>query len=226
MTVNNGRFSDLGSRSFRVVDNCPELGTEGQAADWTWEEVVPRQNLYWDANRTSYPSRPLQVVATPQSKIEFSNDADCLAGKSSVLVRFWPVANQVRHHLSEIETGRHPAGGQDPAGLLEQAAQRRHPRLGGAPSGDHALRIARRSSPCSGRPSTRPPCRTASGKRGTTGCTAAFPCVPRPGGCGRREGELPATLNYLTIEFGPAGSRGVGAIVDRRHGDPLADGPE
>ena len=45
MTVNNGRFSDLGSRSFRVVDDCPELGTEGQAADWDWEEVIPRQNF-------------------------------------------------------------------------------------------------------------------------------------------------------------------------------------
>ena len=39
----------------------------------------------------------MQIVAKPQSKIEFSNDRRiCLAGKSSVLVRYWPTGNQVR----------------------------------------------------------------------------------------------------------------------------------
>ena len=49
--------------------------------------------------------------------------------------------------------------------------------------------------------------RTASAKRTETGCTGAFPCIPPADDKGwRLEGELPVTLNYLTIEFGPSGS--------------------
>jgi len=39
VTVTNSRFSDLAYRDFRAVDNGPELGTEGKAGDWSWEEV-------------------------------------------------------------------------------------------------------------------------------------------------------------------------------------------
>ena len=35
-------------------------------------------------------------MAKPLSKIEFSNDEECLAGKSSVLARYWPGGNNVR----------------------------------------------------------------------------------------------------------------------------------
>ena len=226
MTVNNGRFSDLGSRGFRVVDDCPELGTEGQAADWDWEEVVPRQNLYWDPKTpNNAPAPPVQVVAKPQSRIEFSNDADCLAGKSSVLVRYWPVANQVRVDLSEIETGRHPAGRQDPAGLLEQADQRRHPLLAGAQSRDNALRIAAEvCHPQAGHGPGQLDARRAGGGGQLD--------VPQhsPYAAGRRDVATPgrasrhAELPHHRVR--PGRLAGGGAIVDRRHGDPLAAGPE
>ena len=122
MTVNNGRFSDLALRSFRVIDNCPELGTEGQAADWDWEEVVPRQIFYWNPKNPNGPAPPpVQVVPKPQSKIEFSKRQP-IAWPASL--RFWPAGGrhvQLRPpRLSEVPAGRHPAGGQDAAGLLEQ----------------------------------------------------------------------------------------------------------
>lgn len=59
LTVNNGLFSDLAWRDFYVVCNLPEIGTEGQAADWTWFD--------------------------PQSRVKFSDDkATKIAGTSSV----------------------------------------------------------------------------------------------------------------------------------------------
>ena len=36
---NNGRFSDLGYRDFLVVEDTPEFGTEGQAADWPGNDI-------------------------------------------------------------------------------------------------------------------------------------------------------------------------------------------
>jgi parallel beta-helix repeat protein len=36
LTVNNGRLSDLAWRDFYVVEDVAELGTEGQAAQWSW----------------------------------------------------------------------------------------------------------------------------------------------------------------------------------------------
>ena len=32
--MTNGRYSDLGFRNFRVIDDVPELGTEGPATEW------------------------------------------------------------------------------------------------------------------------------------------------------------------------------------------------
>jgi parallel beta-helix repeat protein len=36
LTVNNGRFSDLAWRDFYAVENLTEIGTEAQAAEWSW----------------------------------------------------------------------------------------------------------------------------------------------------------------------------------------------
>ena len=59
LTVNNGLLSDLAWRDFYVVGTAPEIGTEGQAAGWTW--------------------------ADPQSKVKFTDDARTkIAGSSSV----------------------------------------------------------------------------------------------------------------------------------------------
>jgi parallel beta-helix repeat protein len=59
LTVNNGRFSDLAWRDFYAVEQLAEIGTEGQAADWSWID--------------------------PDSKAQFSDDRDVrISGKSSV----------------------------------------------------------------------------------------------------------------------------------------------
>ena len=65
LTVNNGLLSDLAWRDFYVVDGGEELGTEGQATDWTWRDRG--------------------------SKVAFSNDTDTtICGKSSVLALVKP----------------------------------------------------------------------------------------------------------------------------------------
>ncbi|MCY2991562.1 MAG: right-handed parallel beta-helix repeat-containing protein [Planctomycetota bacterium] len=42
LTVNNGHLSDLAWRDFYVVEPLAELGTEGQAQDWTWSDPGSR----------------------------------------------------------------------------------------------------------------------------------------------------------------------------------------
>ena len=92
VTVNNGRFSDLGYRDFRVVDDCSELGTEGQAADWAWTEVLQREGLNWNPKDENVrPLPPVQHVADPQSKVEIRDDPEVrLAGNSSIALRIEP----------------------------------------------------------------------------------------------------------------------------------------
>jgi len=70
LTVNNGLFSDLAWRDFYAVEDGPELGTEGQAADWGWID--------------------------PQSKVRFSDDRRvCIAGRSSVLAHVEPYSGMM-----------------------------------------------------------------------------------------------------------------------------------
>jgi parallel beta-helix repeat protein len=58
LTVNNGLLSDLAWRDFYVVEEGPEWGTEGDAADWGWID--------------------------PQSKVAFSDDTQRIAGASAI----------------------------------------------------------------------------------------------------------------------------------------------
>ena len=58
VTVNNGLLSDLAWRDFYVVEEGPEWGTEGGAADWGWID--------------------------PQSTVAYANDAERIAGESSI----------------------------------------------------------------------------------------------------------------------------------------------
>ena len=64
VTVTNGRYSDLGFRNFRVIDDIAELGTEGQAADWSFTEVEPRA-LAWSARSASPSGRPARCPTPP-----------------------------------------------------------------------------------------------------------------------------------------------------------------
>ena len=96
VTVTNGRFSDLAYRDFRVVEDRPEWGTEGQAGDWGWEEVYPRDGLHVQKGRDK-PAERVRVIAKPQSRVEKSDDAkEFLAGKSSVGLQVSPSGNPIR----------------------------------------------------------------------------------------------------------------------------------
>jgi parallel beta-helix repeat protein len=65
MTVNNGVLSDLAWRDFYVVEDGPEGGTEGAAAEWTWSD--------------------------PQSKVTFADDRQQkIAGGCSVRASISP----------------------------------------------------------------------------------------------------------------------------------------
>jgi hypothetical protein len=69
ITVNNGLLSDLAWLDFYVVGNASELGTEGQAADWTWVD--------------------------PASKVKFSDDKEIhIAGTSSIYAFAQPYGGQ------------------------------------------------------------------------------------------------------------------------------------
>ena len=65
LTVDNGLLADLGWRDFYVVDDSPELGSEGQAADWGWID--------------------------PGSKVRFTDDRDVrIAGNSAIRAEVAP----------------------------------------------------------------------------------------------------------------------------------------
>jgi parallel beta-helix repeat protein len=69
LTVNNGLLSDLAWRDFYVVGNAPEIGTEGQAADWTWIDTA--------------------------SRVKFSDDKEIhIAGRSSIYAFAQPYGGQ------------------------------------------------------------------------------------------------------------------------------------
>ncbi len=81
VTVNNGRFSDLAYRDFLVYEDLREIGTEGQAAQWIWGEVQPHDQEL----------RPGGPIANPQVKIELSDDHQIfLVGKSSLALKVGP----------------------------------------------------------------------------------------------------------------------------------------
>lgn len=69
VTANNGSLSSLAWRDFYVVGNAPEIGTDGEAADWTWFD--------------------------PDSKVKFSDDKETIiAGSSSVFALAQPYGGQ------------------------------------------------------------------------------------------------------------------------------------
>ena len=121
VTVTNGRFSDLAYRDFRVVDDRPEWGTEGQAADWFWEEVYPREGLHVQRGHERTVER---VRARPRSAVQGSRSpmiqrSSSQANRRSQCGCCPPAIRSVC--CIRVQEGRHPAGGQVPSGLLEQA---------------------------------------------------------------------------------------------------------
>ena len=98
VTVNNGRFSDLAYCNVLAYEDVPEAATEGHAADWSWEELQGR-NYQWHVPRGQKPSdAPVTVVANPKTKIEISDDHEVhLVGNSSLALHVVPASeNAVR----------------------------------------------------------------------------------------------------------------------------------
>ena len=95
MTADNGRFSDLAYRDFLVYEDLPEFGTEGQAAEWTWDEVQPREGLPVKRGHEADVQAAVPIP-NPQTKIEIRDDHEvCLVGKSSLALRVAPAGNPI-----------------------------------------------------------------------------------------------------------------------------------
>lgn len=173
LTVNNGLLSDLAWRDFYVVDGGEELGTEGQAADWTWRDRG--------------------------SQVAFSNDTNTtICGKSSILASVQPYSGGRVSLLCPIaeEEGRLLTGKTHLAFWIRAinenlpAWQSANPVVTLYESGDRFAVLTPNADLMSHRPNNEE-------REGWTYFT-----VPLEGNGGwKREGELPQSLKYLTIGF-------------------------
>ena len=75
VTASNGRFSDLAYRDFLVYEDLPEFGTEGQAAEWTWGEVQPREGLHVQRGHEADAQAAIPIP-NPKTKMEIRDDHD------------------------------------------------------------------------------------------------------------------------------------------------------
>ncbi len=96
MTVTNGRFSDLAYRDFRAAADFPELGTEVESAEWSWEEVAPREGLHVERGKERNAER-VRVIADAKSRVQITDDAESyIVGKSSLGVSALPSGNPLQ----------------------------------------------------------------------------------------------------------------------------------
>ena len=198
VTVTNGRFSDLAYRDFLVYEDLPEFGTEGQAADWSWRKSNPRGRLHVKRGHEAVVG---PADAHPQPAIQAGNQRRPRDPPGGQVVarrcRVEPSGNPISLLYPRVEEGRHPAGGQDRVGLLGQDDQHEHPRLEGLDAHGDALRIAHQVLPV---PALRRPAELAGRRR------LELKTVPLHGNdVWKLKGEVPATLNWMTIEFYPWG---------------------
>ncbi len=197
VTVTNGRFSDLAYRDFLVYEDLPEIGTEGQAAQWSWGEVQPHDQ--------ELPGVP---VPHPQLKVDLSDDHQVfLVGKSSLALKVGPSPDR---RLSLL----YP-----------------RPKNLGIPLAGKTRFIFWTKWLC--------PCFYAGEGLLPTVTLYESPtkyCIIRPVGNGtiwqggadwfcksvslrgddvwKRKGEIPSTLNWVTIEFGSPGAVPFSAWID------------
>ncbi len=95
VTAGNGRFSDLAYRDLLVYEDLPEFGTEGQAAEWTWDEVQPREGLPVKRGHEADAQAAIPIP-NPKTKMEIRDDhAIRLVGNSSVALRVAPSGNPI-----------------------------------------------------------------------------------------------------------------------------------
>jgi hypothetical protein len=173
LTVTNGRYCDLAWRDFYAVEEGQELGTEGQAADWGWID--------------------------PQSQVKFSDDREVrIAGTSSVLAHVEPYGGMLVSLLyPAAKKAGLPLAGKTRLVFWVKAIDENVPAWQGPQpvvtlyeSDAKFALLTPKADLMSGRPNNED-------REGWS-----YLVVPLAGSDQwERKGELPATLNYLTIGF-------------------------
>ena len=202
VTVTNGRLSDLAYRDFLVYEDIPEFGTEGQAADWSWGEVQPREGLHVQPT-----VGPAISVPNPQTKMEIRDDQEVrLVGKSSLALRAAPSGNPISLLYPKAKNAGIPlAGKTELVFWVKMINTNIHAWKGLMPT------VTFYESPtkfCELRP-----CDGWDNWRG--GVDWNYKTIPLHGSKSWRfKGEVPNTLNWVTIEFFPWGGNPFRAWID------------
>ncbi|MGA2618234.1 MAG: right-handed parallel beta-helix repeat-containing protein [Thermoguttaceae bacterium] len=206
MTASNGRFSNLEYRDFLVYEDVAELGTEGQAAQWSWGEVQPRDGLHVERNRVTAVG-PAVPVANPQTKLEFSDDRQVrLVGNSSLALRVEPSGNPISILYPRAKNAGIPLAGKTQLVFWAKMLNTNiHAWKGLMPT------LTLYESPtrfCELRPYD-------DQKNWQGGVDWIYKSVPLHGNqVWKLKGEVPATLNWVTIEFYPWGGAPFHAWID------------
>jgi parallel beta-helix repeat protein len=213
VTATNGRFSDLAYRDFRVVEDRPEWGTEGPAADWGWEEVYPREGLHVQRGHERAVER-VRSVPEPRSKVQISEDRKVfLAGKSSIAVRVAPSGNPISLWYPRSRKAGIPLPGK--THLVFWSKQHNgniHAWKGLMPTvtlyeSEEKFALLRPFDDPKNYP-----------QNTEDRADWMYRKIPLGGdGQWKLEGKLPSTLNYLTIEFFPWGGMPVRLWIDGMH---------
>jgi parallel beta-helix repeat protein len=203
VTVTNGSFCDLAWRDFRVASAGPEWGTEGQAGNWAWEEVHPREGLHLPGGKPAKDVPPARLVEKPTSKVRLVDDPNSrVAGKSALAVHVLPSGNPIRLiYPASKAAGIALAGKTHLAFWCKMHTGNIHAWKGFMPTvtvyeSDTKFATIR-------------PWDDARNWPHINECRAdwTYLTIPLAGDeQWKLQGELPATLNYIAIEFYPWGS--------------------
>ncbi len=215
LTVTNGRFSDLAHRDFRVVADVAEWGTEGQAARWGWQEVHPRDRLHADRGKKDAPDvERVRPVADAKSKVTIADDAAALSGASAVAVRIEPTGNPISLLYPVSKDAGIPLAGRTRLVFwCKWLNGNIHAWKGPMPT---VTLYESETKFALLRPWDDPKNYYEREEDRSDWCLKRIPLAGEEL-VWKREGELPATLNYMTIEFFPYGDLPVRLWIDGMH---------
>jgi parallel beta-helix repeat protein len=199
VTVTNGRFSDLAYCDFLAYEDVSEPATEGRAADWSWEQLEGR-DYGWHVPRGKQPSpSPVKPAATPTTKVEIGDDRQVrLVGNASLHVCVAPGSeNAVRLlYPRSKDAGITLTGKTSLVFWVKMLNNNIHAWKGLMPT------VVIHESPskfCLIRPNDDP-------ENWEGGIDWIHRTVPLRGNAvWQVEGDVPATMNWMTIEFFPWG---------------------
>ena len=206
VTASNGRFSSLDYRDFLVYEDVTEFGTEGQAAQWSWGEVQAREGLHVERQHEAAVG-PAMPIPNPQTRIEFNDDHEVrLVGNSSLALRVQPSGNPISILYPRAKNaGIRLAGKTELVFWVKMINTNIHAWKGLMPT------LTLYESPakfCELRPYD-------DQKNWQGGVEWIYKSVPLGGSrVWKLKGEVPATLNWMTIEFYPWGGAPFAAWID------------